>query len=480
MKNIIAIVGLMISLSICVEAQECGTIVPKNDFEYRMATKAQRDAIGAQKLMNTDYYIPIQIHRIANTNGTGGLTDTEINDALTTLNQRFAGANMVFYQCNDVNEINNDNLTSLTYNTQEHNTLINDESEANVINIFFVDEIGIIDDDGEFQALCGYAHFPSSTREEIFLANSCATNGSTLAHEVGHYFYLYHTHETSNGVEAVTRNDANTCYNCEVDGDLLCDTAADPELSCSSNVTNTNNVCTYTGNEMYTCTATNTQIAYTPPFTNIMSYSCKSCRTVFTAGQLDRMRTSYFVDRGNLDGGGCDNTPNNCSSDISITDDDYEDGYMIDIETDQDITASNKIYSGADVDYDAGGRITLTEGFRAYNGSTFHAFIDGCDGNMLIADGSESSSSELFDEQPAFEKSFPDNDFNLHNYPNPFTGQTTIEFTLLKDAPVTLFVSDVTGKQIAVLLNNDYPAGMYYYTIQAGQYYRTQKMILAK
>jgi len=60
---------------------------------------------------------------------------------------------------------------------------------------------------------------------------------------------------------------------------------------------------------------------------------------------------------------------------------------------------------------------------------------------------------------------------------------------------VTLFVSDAMGRQIAVLLQqeaksegthhitfdgNNYPAGMYYYTIQAGEYIGTQKMILIR
>lgn len=60
---------------------------------------------------------------------------------------------------------------------------------------------------------------------------------------------------------------------------------------------------------------------------------------------------------------------------------------------------------------------------------------------------------------------------------------------------MTLFVSDAMGRQIAMLLQhksksegthriifdgNDHAAGMYYYTIQAGQYIGTQKMTLLK
>jgi len=83
----------------------------------------------------------------------------------------------------------------------------------------------------------------------------------------------------------------------------------------------------------------------------------------------------------------------------------------------------------------------------------------------------------------------------LRNYPNPFNGQTTIEFDLENDAAVSLYVSDITGKQIQVLLNeeqrtrginqvtfdgSDHPAGIYYYTMSAGEQLMTKKMILVK
>ncbi len=84
---------------------------------------------------------------------------------------------------------------------------------------------------------------------------------------------------------------------------------------------------------------------------------------------------------------------------------------------------------------------------------------------------------------------------DTHNYPNPFTDHTTIEYTLLKDSPVTLTIYDASGKEIALIHHNEiktqgihtvtfegglYPAGMYYYTIQAGEYFGTQKMVLMK
>lgn len=84
---------------------------------------------------------------------------------------------------------------------------------------------------------------------------------------------------------------------------------------------------------------------------------------------------------------------------------------------------------------------------------------------------------------------------NVNNYPNPFTNETTIEYTLPTAQPVSLFITDMMGKKVATLLNNEqqtkgqhmitfegshYPAGMYYYSLQVGDLVETQKMILMK
>lgn len=87
------------------------------------------------------------------------------------------------------------------------------------------------------------------------------------------------------------------------------------------------------------------------------------------------------------------------------------------------------------------------------------------------------------------------NTVHLRNYPNPFTQLTNIEFILPEDSPITLYVSDMTGKRIATLLNHEqksagvhtipfdgsaYPAGMYYYTIETKEYSGTRKMPMTK
>jgi len=80
------------------------------------------------------------------------------------------------------------------------------------------------------------------------------------------------------------------------------------------------------------------------------------------------------------------------------------------------------------------------------------------------------------------------------NYPNPFNPSTKIDFSLPVDSKVTLKVYDITGKEIAVLVNSVMPAGnhtvdfnasalssgLYFYTINTGDFTKTVKMILAK
>ena len=91
-------------------------------------------------------------------------------------------------------------------------------------------------------------------------------------------------------------------------------------------------------------------------------------------------------------------------------------------------------------------------------------------------------------------------EFALHNnYPNPFNPVTTINYDLPKDAKVLLIVYDLMGREVARLndsfmsagyhsvqwnARNQYgaqvSAGVYFYHIQAGEFIKTQKMILLK
>lgn len=82
----------------------------------------------------------------------------------------------------------------------------------------------------------------------------------------------------------------------------------------------------------------------------------------------------------------------------------------------------------------------------------------------------------------------------IQNYPNPFNPTTVISYQLPTSSNVKIAVYDVLGKEIAVLIDSEKPAGkyqtsfnapnlsagLYFYTIQAGEFKSTKKMILMK
>lgn len=90
--------------------------------------------------------------------------------------------------------------------------------------------------------------------------------------------------------------------------------------------------------------------------------------------------------------------------------------------------------------------------------------------------------------------------FSLNqNYPNPFNPSTNIQYTIGNRQFVSLKIYDVLGKEVAILVNEEKPAGsyevefyvaqdsrpaiasgIYFYRLQAGSYIETKKMILMK
>jgi S-formylglutathione hydrolase FrmB len=80
------------------------------------------------------------------------------------------------------------------------------------------------------------------------------------------------------------------------------------------------------------------------------------------------------------------------------------------------------------------------------------------------------------------------------NYPNPFNPITNIEFTLPTNSKITLKIYDLTGREVAVILNetrtaghhrltfngSGYASGIYYYKLKVGQEVQARKFILIK
>jgi hypothetical protein len=93
----------------------------------------------------------------------------------------------------------------------------------------------------------------------------------------------------------------------------------------------------------------------------------------------------------------------------------------------------------------------------------------------------------------------PDRFMLCQNYPNPFNPVTKIRFSLPSPSEggvqaVKLIIYDILGREIAILANEqlqpgtyevewnaeNYPSGVYFYTLSAGNYFNSKKMILLK
>ncbi len=254
---------------------ECGTEFSAewaNALKQRIMTLSDASYNKAQMT-----YVPFQIHLVMKSDSTSFLTLQNIYDEIDSVNYFYANANIQFVECGPPEIIYDDSLYYFE-TVPDHGIMLTQHYTTDVINMYFPYTIF---KNGSY--VCGYAPLPASS-DYVFISGTCATNGSTVAHELGHYFGLLHTHGGS-------ANELADGSNCATEGDLICDTPADPTLS-SSNVST---ACFYTGTSV---DANN--MSYSPDVNNVMSYSRKSCRNQFSAMQYSVISNTNVTERNNL------------------------------------------------------------------------------------------------------------------------------------------------------------------------------------
>jgi hypothetical protein len=259
-KTLIILISILGSFTL--KAQECATFPGKFPFIF---PKQKQDSINAVLAVNTPYCIRVYITVFADDNGTNrGDTDANILTNFQYMVNAFQPHNICFMLIN-IKQVNNTDLNAMSISEEAE---LSPFLQSGCLNIFI------------HRTLSGYNGNAYNIPNPYLSLGGSTYNIATMGHETGHCLGLYHTFETGFGAENVTRNGGNSCYDCDVDGDLLCDTPADDNGS-------VNGSCTYIGAGTDACGVT-----YTPMTSNMMTYGNFICRSAFTGNQGIRMRST--------------------------------------------------------------------------------------------------------------------------------------------------------------------------------------------
>ena len=167
-------------------------------------------------------------------------------------------------------------------------------------------------------------------------------------------------------------------------------------------------------------------------------------------------------------------------------------------------------YSDIDGGWEGEGNIDTDPLFVAPDSGDFHLqatspCIDAGDpSSPLDPDGTIADMGAFYFEQTTvgFHEDLvilPNKIYLYQNHPNPFNPVTTLRYDLPEDAMVNITIYDMMGRQISTLVNSQenagfksvrwnatnnagapVSAGLYLYTIQAGEFRQTKKMVLLK
>ncbi|MGV6814519.1 MAG: M43 family zinc metalloprotease [Phycisphaerales bacterium] len=235
------------------------------------------------------YRIPVVVHVIMRTNGTGALSDARIQSQIDILNEDFqamAGTNgapgndgqIEFYLATE--DPNGNPTTGITRSTNNtwyndggayYNTLAWDTNHY--LNIYTNSASGNL---GYVPDLPQGGIAGSKADRVVILDSTFGRNapfspynlGRTVTHEVGHYLGLYHTFEGG-------------CSNSYTSGDRIVDTHSESSPT-------------------FGCPGSRSSCGGPAPFHNYMDYSDDACMWEFTVEQNNRMRCSLLTYRPNL------------------------------------------------------------------------------------------------------------------------------------------------------------------------------------
>jgi Tol biopolymer transport system component len=248
---------------------ECGTVTDGEAYDaYAARVLAGVHELPVQ-LGRSEWVVPVVFHVVRRSDGTGGISEARLEQGMIDLAIGFAGTPFTFCRPIETRFIDDDALYQ-RFDNDDIDVMLA-QAAAHAINVVCAPNATV-----GGTPVCGAATLPGGGISYVLMRNSClgtASNPSTLTHEIGHYFDLVHTHD---GHQCADGRD------CDITGDLICDTPPDPGL----NSGNVDRDCVYTGTGHGPCDGDS---LWNPDTRNHMSYSRPLCRVRFSQGQVDRM-----------------------------------------------------------------------------------------------------------------------------------------------------------------------------------------------
>ena len=272
----------------------CGTITPSN----HVFTTPPSSATSTQ----TNYSLPIHFHIITSNGTLPGIYDynsgqptgynivKQIRSAINFANGAYLGGNINFYP-SAITYFESNSLYNKGHDLQGLYNLVHDDDAINVYLVNAYTNSSGIQDGVIGETYLPYAGNPTNNAISLKAFNSNNFN-HTLAHELGHYFNLMHTHE---GTTYLTSPEDN----CNERGDKICDTPQDAlsdgcpnTIYDCSGCTDCNSSCTV--RDKRTNPATIIRV-FSPDKKNIMSYYDQCLVDHFSPMQLSQIRNTLLT-----------------------------------------------------------------------------------------------------------------------------------------------------------------------------------------
>jgi len=276
------------------EQKDCATEVPEGVTIEQAISRNLDFYKNIYLTQNQGLNLRLAVHVVKMNNGFTNLSEEELNRKLNKLNFHFSQTNISFYVY-----IRREILSDAFYNIdnlEEANSLRQNNFIPGCINIFFVNQI-LIDGQGA-QGFSSFSPRIDSGPQGILITNTAYE--TTLPHEMGHYFDLFHTETITFGIENILRSEnptQNPCVNCDRAGDLICDTPADPSFRFFRyKVTEDCNWEPFGTPPPDGCGMNN----YSPSMINMMQVSTQQCRSEFTVQQIARIYETLYMYRQDL------------------------------------------------------------------------------------------------------------------------------------------------------------------------------------